>query len=41
MSVNKIQFTKNKNISKDFAKIIRPRKMPNSVSMSNEIFQKG
>lgn len=41
MSVNKIQFTKNKNISKDFAKIIRPRKMPNSASMSNEIFQKG
>lgn len=41
MNVNKIQPTDQENIGGNLRKIIKSRKVPNSVSLPNEIFQKG
>lgn len=41
MNVNKIQSIVQENIGRNLRKIIKPRKVPNSVSLPNETFQKG
>ncbi len=41
MNVNKIQPIDQENLGRNLRKIIKARKVPNSVSLPNETFQKG